>query len=137
MRWGMSEKLGLRTLGSSASQPFLGREFGHEADYSQEVAHDIDLEIHAITEQAYNRAKGLLREHLDDLNRIAKILLEVETIDRSQFLRLLDGESAESVFPPPPPEAPAEEPTEVRKEAKPRGLGLPLPGAADAPPAGA
>src|SRR2546421_4524418 len=50
MRWGMSEKLGPRTFGRDSSQPFLGRDFGHEADYSDDVAREIDAEIRRIVE---------------------------------------------------------------------------------------
>jgi cell division protease FtsH len=137
MRWGMSEKLGPRALGARHDQPFLGREFGHEADYSQEMAREIDDEIRRIIEEAHEQARQVLGEHLEELHRLSKVLLEVETIDRDQFLRLLDGESEESVFPPAPPvpvEAPADGAEKVR-ETKPRGLGLPLPGASDPPPA--
>ncbi len=138
MRWGMSEKLGPRALGGRHDQPFLGREFGHEADYSQEIAREIDDEIRRIIEEAHDSARHVLAAHVDDLHRLSKILLEVETIDRDQFLRLLDGESEETVFPPSAvPTTP--EPTDAgeRREAKPRGLGLPLPGTPDTPGAGA
>jgi cell division protease FtsH len=127
MRWGMSEKLGPRTLGNRYDQPFLGRDLGHEADYSQEIAREIDDEIRRIIEDAHEKARMVLNDHLDDLHRISKILLEVETIDREQFLRLLDGESEEAVFPP-KAEPPTEDGTPERAPAKPRGLGLPLPG---------
>jgi cell division protease FtsH len=128
MRWGMSEKLGPRTLGNRFDQPFLGRDLGHEADYSQEIAREIDDEIRRIIEEAHEKARMVLTERTEELHRISKILLEVETIDREQFLRLLDGESEEAVFPP-KAEPPAEDGTTAeRAPTKPRGLGLPLPG---------
>jgi len=138
MRYGMSEKLGPRTLGHSASQPFLGREFGHEADYSQEIAREIDDEIRRIIEEAHGRARTVLTEHTENLHRLSKILLEVETIDRDQFLRLLDGESEETVFPPKPvqvEQAPTLE--KPQRAEKPRGLGLPLPAPPETPGASA
>jgi cell division protease FtsH len=136
MRYGMSEKLGPRTLGHRQDQPFLGREFGHEADYSQEIAREIDDEIRRIIEDAHDRARQVLIEHMDELHRISKILLERETIDRNQFLRLLDGASESDVWPP-VVEEPAEPVAERRPESKPRGLGLPLPSPRppDTPPA--
>jgi cell division protease FtsH len=138
MRWGMSEKLGPRALGGRQDQPFLGREFGHEADYSQEIAREIDDEIRRIIEEAHDSARHVLAAHVDDLHRLSKVLLEVETIDRDQFLRLLDGESEESVFPPAAaPTTPEPADAGERREAKPRGLGLPLPGTPDTPGAGA
>ena len=99
MRWGMSEKLGPRALGGRHDQPFLGREFGHEADYSQEIAREIDDEIRRIIEEAHDSARQVLAAHVEDLHRLSKILLEVETIDRDQFLRLLDGEAEETRLP--------------------------------------
>ncbi len=138
MRWGMSEKLGPRALGGRQDQPFLGREFGHEADYSQEIAREIDDEIRRIIEEAHDSARHVLAAHVEDLHRLSKVLLEVETIDRDQFLRLLDGESEETVFPPAAvPATPEPSDAGERREAKPRGLGLPLPGTPDTPGAGA
>ncbi|HEV2592087.1 MAG TPA: hypothetical protein VGU02_09360, partial [Gaiellaceae bacterium] len=132
-RWGMSEKLGPRTFGRDSSQPFLGRDFGHEADYSEEIAREIDDEIRRIIEEGHDLATKVLRDHIDDLHRISQILIDRETIDREQFERLLAGESEDAVFPPEPPPAPAEEPEQSRRPAiKPRPF--PLPGNAMQPP---
>ncbi len=128
-RWGMSEKLGPRTFGRDSSQPFLGRDFGHEADYSEEIAREIDDEIRRIVEHAHERAREVLGGSIDELNRMSKILIQYETFDASQFQRLLAGEDPEVVFVDQEPrvtETPAEQP---RKEpSRPRGIGLPLPG---------
>jgi cell division protease FtsH len=129
MRWGMSEKLGPRTFGRDSSQPFLGRDFGHEADYSEEIAREIDDEIRRIVEHAHERARQVLSEHVDELQSMSKILIEFETFDRDQFERLVAGESAEEVFKDvekPETETPA--PVPKKETARPRGLGLPLPG---------
>jgi len=129
MRWGMSEKLGPRTFGRDSGQPFLGRDFGHEADYSEEIAREIDDEIRRIVEQAHERAREVLGGNIDELNRMSKILMQYETFDASQFQRLLAGEDPEEIFKdqePKPTESATEQP---RKEsARPRGIGLPLPG---------
>jgi cell division protease FtsH len=128
-RWGMSEKLGPRTFGRDSSQPFLGRDFGHEADYSEEIAREIDDEIRRIVEQAHERAREVLGGNIDELNRMSKILMQYETFDAGQFQRLLAGEAPEDVFKDQEPK-PTEQPTEQpRKEStRPRGIGLPLPG---------
>ena len=63
MRWGMSEKLGPRTLGHNQAMPFLGRDFAQEPDYSEEIARSIDDEIRRIIEEAHDRARGVLAEH--------------------------------------------------------------------------
>ena len=98
MRFGMSERLGPRVFGHDRGQPFLGREFSSEPDYSDEIAREIDDEIRRIVESAHQTAKGLLNERRDDLDRISKLLLERETIDAEQFVALLEGKSADEVF---------------------------------------
>ena len=103
MRLGMSEKLGPRVLGRAGSMPFLGRDIGSEPDYSDEIAREIDDEIRRLIDGAHERAQSLLMEHLDDLNGLARVLIEQETIDRDAFERLLAGEPPDTVFPPPPP----------------------------------
>src|SRR5919199_2277180 len=98
MRFGMSEKLGPRVLGRGHDQPFLGRDYGAEADYSEEVAREIDEEIRRVIEDAHEMALDTLRAHMDELHKISAILIERETIDKDQFERLLAGEPEEQVF---------------------------------------
>jgi cell division protease FtsH len=90
-RYGMSEKLGLRVYGEDTGTVFLGRSLGEQRDYSEETAHAIDEEVTAIINQAHERAKSLLTENRDKLNRLAETLLEVETVDRQQFEALMTG----------------------------------------------
>jgi cell division protease FtsH len=109
MRFGMSDKLGPRVFGHDHGQPFLGREFSAEPDYSDEIAREIDLEIRRIVESAHTVARDILTEHRESLNRISEILLKRETIERDQFVALLNGDSEEQVFgseAPPPPQLP-------------------------------
>jgi len=98
MRFGMSERLGPRVFGHDRGQPFLGREFSSEPDYSDEIAREIDDEIRRIVEGAHQTAKDLLTEKREALNRVSKILLERETIDADQFMALLDGKPESEVF---------------------------------------
>jgi cell division protease FtsH len=98
MRYGMSERLGPRVFGHDRSMPFLGREFSAEPDYSDEIAREIDDEVRRIVEEAHQTAKDILVEHREQLDKISKILLERETIDAEQFVKLLEGASAEDVF---------------------------------------
>ncbi len=140
MRYGMSEKIGPRTLGHDQSNPFLGRSFGVEADYSQEIAREIDDEIRRIIEEAHTRARALLMEQMESLHRLSKVLLDRETIDRSQFLKLLDGVPEDEVWPAEvtqdaAPDQSADAPG--RSLGRPRMSGFPLPAPPDAPPAGA
>jgi cell division protease FtsH len=134
MRFGMSEKLGPRVLGRNHDLPFLGREMSAEPDYSEEVAREIDDEIRRIIEEAHEMAHKVLREHMEELHRLSNILIERETIDKDQFLRLLAGDLEEDVFPEEPsPEPEAKPADEPRRQPKPRPF--PLPGATMQPPA--
>jgi cell division protease FtsH len=135
MRFGMSEKLGPRVLGHSNDQPFLGRDFNAQADYSEEIAREIDDEIRRVIEEAHELALQVLREHMDQLHKISNILIERETIDKDQFERLLAGEDEAAVFPDEP--APAETPTpqdDTKREPQRRPRPFPLPGATMQPP---
>jgi cell division protease FtsH len=107
MRFGMSDKLGPRVYGHDHGQPFLGREFSTEPDYSDEIAREIDDEVRRIIEGAHQRARTILSEHREGLDRISKILLRRETIEKEQFEKLLAGTSEEDVFGPDEPNAPA------------------------------
>jgi cell division protease FtsH len=134
MRFGMSEKLGPRVLGRNHDMPFLGREMGAEPDYSEEIAKEIDDEIRRVIEEAHDKATTVLREHMQELHRLSAILIERETIDKTQFERLLAGEAEESVFAE--EGKTTEEPSEPEPEKKPslRPSPRPLPGAAMQPP---
>jgi hypothetical protein len=76
MRFGMSERLGPRVFGHDHGQPFLGREFSAEPDYSDEIAREIDDEIRRIVEAVHQRAKDLLSEHRRWLQIISEILVK-------------------------------------------------------------
>jgi cell division protease FtsH len=131
MRYGMSERLGPRVFGHDRSMPFLGREFSSEPDYSDEIAREIDDEVRRIVEEAHQTAKDILVEHREQLDRISNILLERETIDAEQFVKLLEGAPEEQVFPPEeaePPPAPAPEPERAPGREAPRPLPRPRPG---------
>src|SRR4029077_4583114 len=131
MRFGMSEKLGPRVLGKNFDQPFLGRDYGAEADYSEEIAREIDDEIRRVIEESHELALAVLREHMDELHKISAILIERETIDRDQYERLLAGEDEAGVSPdeaPAEPESPEPQPEPKRERPRPRPF--PLPGSA-------
>jgi cell division protease FtsH len=131
MRFGMSEKLGPRVLGRNFDQPFLGRDYGAEADYSEEIAREIDDEIRRVIEESHELALAVLREHMDELHKISAILIERETIDKEQFERLLAGEDEGTVFPDESlaqPESPEPQPEPKRERPRPRPF--PLPGSA-------
>jgi cell division protease FtsH len=131
MRFGMSERLGPRVFGHDRGQPFLGREFSTEPDYSDEIAREIDDEIRRIVEGAHQVAKDLLTEKREELDRISTMLLERETIDAGQFVALLDGKPESEVFAdeeePAKPAEPAPEPERAQREGA-RPIPRPRPG---------
>ena len=115
MRYGMSERLGPRVFGHDRSQPFLGREFGSESDYSDEIAREIDDEIRRVVEGAHQRARDILTEHRETLDTVSEILIRRETIEKGEFEALLIGTPESEVFPEeapqlPPPVTPADKP---------------------------
>jgi cell division protease FtsH len=128
MRFGMSEKLGPRVFGHDHGQPFLGREFSSEPDYSDEIAREIDDEIRRIVEEAHQAARDILEEHRKKLDMTSEILLKRETIEREQFIELLEGKSEEEVFGAEGPALPAPPPTAPEvPERKPERAPKPLP----------
>ena len=130
MRFGMSEKLGPRVFGHDHGQPFLGREFSSEPDYSDEIAREIDDEIRRIVEEAHQTARRVLEEKREALDTTSEILLRRETIEREQFIELLEGKSEDEVFgteepalpvpPPAAPEAPERKPSPAHAPKLPR-----------------
>jgi cell division protease FtsH len=131
MRFGMSEKLGPRVFGHDHGQPFLGREFSSEPDYSDDVAREIDSEIRRIVEEAHQLARDILAKHRDNLDKTSTVLLRRETIEREEFIGLLAGKSEEEVFGPDEPVVPqpglppGPEAPERRPDARPRPLPRP------------
>jgi cell division protease FtsH len=131
MRFGMSERLGPRVFGHDRGQPFLGREFSAEPDYSDEIAREIDDEIRRMVESAHQTAKSLLSEKSTELEEISQLLLERETIDAEQFVALLEGKRGDEVFhddeESTPPAEPTPEPERAAREGA-RPLPRPRPG---------
>ena len=90
-KYGMSEKLGTMAIGNSRDNPFLGRDYYEERNYSESVAKQIDEEVHSIVERAHQRATEILTTHREQLDAIVRALLERETLDREEFLAVLGG----------------------------------------------
>jgi cell division protease FtsH len=129
MRFGMSEKLGPRVFGHDHGQPFLGREFSSEPDYSDEIAREIDDEVRRIIEDAHVQAKNILTQKRVELDKLSEILIKRETIEKLQFETLLEGQTEEEVFgseAPAPPEVPSVSSTPAER-ARPADAPRPLP----------
>ena len=90
-KYGMSEKLGPITYGSSDGEVFLGKEFGHNKTYSEETAAKIDSEVKEYITDGYNKTEQILREHISDLHVVAKFLFEHEKMTGEQFLCAMQG----------------------------------------------
>jgi len=87
-QYGMSAKLGAVKYGTNDSEPFLGRNYGHERDYSDSVAAEIDSEIRTLIELAHDEAWEILVEYRDVLDNIVLELMEKETISQGDMARL-------------------------------------------------
>ncbi|WP_053373350.1 ATP-dependent zinc metalloprotease FtsH [Paenibacillus sp. FJAT-27812] len=90
MEYGMSDKLGPMQFGSSQGQVFLGRDIGHEQNYSDAIAYEIDQEMQSIITGCYDRAKKLLSEKSKEMHLIAQTLLSEETLELEQIKRLVE-----------------------------------------------
>ncbi len=90
-KYGMSEKLGPITYGTDDSNPFLGKEMGHISNYSEQTASEIDEEIQAIISAAYKQTEQILKDHIDELHRLAGVLFEKEKLDGGEFQEVMNG----------------------------------------------
>jgi cell division protease FtsH len=90
--WGMSEQLGPLSFGQREEQIFLGREFAQHRDYSEETAVLIDKEVTQLVSEAYEKAKKILREHMETLHGLAHALLERETLTENDIDAIIAGD---------------------------------------------
>ncbi len=90
--WGMSETFGSIALGDNGKEVFLGRELVQHKHYSEETARLIDREVIKIVRQAYNRAKEILENNREGMERVVSYLLERETLTGEELSRILNGE---------------------------------------------
>jgi cell division protease FtsH len=128
--YGMSERLGTVALGHKEELVFLGREIGEQKNYSEKTAEAIDEEIRSLIDEGYAQAVAIISEHRDVLDHLAKMLIQVETLDGENLERAFRGE-------PPldsgtPAETPAPAPTEAGQRERPTMQPVPrlAPGAA-------
>ena len=91
MRYGMSEKVGLIAYGNEDDTVFIGRDLAHTRGYSEQVAMQIDEEIHRIISECRDRAEEIIRQHLSVLHACAALLLEKEKVHREEFEKLFEA----------------------------------------------
>lgn len=92
-KYGMSETLGPIAFGSGNDEVFLGRDFSHTRNYSENVASEIDEEINRIIVNAYNRCRAILEEHQDKLHKVAHYLYNHEKVDGDLFKELMTNDT--------------------------------------------
>ena len=94
-KYGMSEALGPIAFGAGNDEVFLGRDFSHTRNYSENVASEIDEEINRIIVNAYNRCRSILEEHQDKLHKVAHYLYNHEKVDGDLFKELMTNDALE------------------------------------------
>lgn len=96
-QFGMS-RLGPINFGQKSENPFLGRDWGEARNYSETLAHEIDMEVSKIINTQYELAKQILIDHMDVFERVSNILLDVETLDGEEFLAVVNnGATSEQI----------------------------------------
>ncbi len=90
-RYGFSERLGPVVYGTDPSETFLGRDIGMGKGYSENIAAEIDNEIRDIVDEAYETARRILSDHMDELHKVAAVLMEREKISGDEFKTLMEG----------------------------------------------
>ncbi len=90
-RWGLSDELGPLVYGSDNEEVFIGRDYGHVRDYSEEVAAKIDAEVRKIVEEGYEQSLAILQENRSQLDALAAFLLEFEKVNEDEFEQIMQG----------------------------------------------
>jgi cell division protease FtsH len=113
--WGMSEAMGPLTFGQKEEQIFLGKEFARHIDYSEETAKSIDSEISQIVTENYDKARKIIEDNTECVERIVEALLERETLQADQIEMLIQGKKLPEVEKPSEPKT-DEGPADVASE---------------------
>ncbi len=99
--YGMSDRLGPVVRGTRHGNPFLGRDWNEERNYSEEIAVEIDQEVRAIIDECYEKSRQILTENRTKVDEIVRVLLEKESLEREDFIALMEGAKAPESFTPP------------------------------------
>jgi cell division protease FtsH len=108
--WGMSERVGMMSYGEHEDYVFLGRDIGRQRDYSEATAQEIDREVKQFIDNAYAKATDLMTKHREALEKIAKALLEFETLSGAQVRDIIEHGNMSD-----PPQPKAQTPTEPQQ----------------------
>ena len=123
-QWGLSDAIGPIAVGDNEQELFLGRELQHRREVSEKTAQLVDAEVSRVINEAYNRARTTLTEHVDLLHAIAEALLEYETLGRDEIAVLVRGEKLPPRPITPGPTSPAKPAATPVPQAKPAGKPL-------------
>ncbi len=115
-RYGFSEKLGPIVYGSDENEVFLGRDYGQNKHYSDDIASDIDSEIRRLVDEAYAKTESILREHRDKLDAVAAVLMEKEKVSGAEFEEIMNPKPVEPEIIPEETDPKTEENTESSEE---------------------
>jgi len=91
--FGMSDKLGTLAIGRHSNNPFLGRDYNEDRNYSEDIARQIDEEVRSIVDACHQRATELITSNRDKMVAVVAALMERETLNREEFLAVLAGET--------------------------------------------
>ena len=94
-KYGMSDKLGPIAFGQGNDEVFLGKDYSHMRNYSENTAAEIDNEINSIITAAYDRCRNILTDNMDKLNAVAEYLIDKEKMDGKVFSAIMNGEEIE------------------------------------------
>ncbi|XP_039049059.1 ATP-dependent zinc metalloprotease FTSH 1, chloroplastic-like [Hibiscus syriacus] len=93
-RFGFSKKIEEVAIGGPGGKPFLGQQMSSQKYYSMAIADVVDGEVRDLVETAYSRAKQIITAHIDNLHKLAQLLIEKETVDGKEFMSLfIDGKA--------------------------------------------
>ena len=115
--WGMSDSIGTLAIGETGEEVFIGREWVQNKNYSEDTARLVDAEVKRIVEEAHERCRTLLQDNIETLHRIARALLDRETITGADLDRLMEGRELDPLEGGAPDAAPVDASSEGAKDA--------------------
>ncbi len=96
-KYGMSDKLGPIVFGDQNDEVFLGKDYSHVRNYSENVAALIDQEVEKIVKDAYSKTQSILKEHMDKLETVAQTLIQKEKIEGAEFYSIMKGDTSQQI----------------------------------------
>ncbi|NCB29676.1 MAG: hypothetical protein EOM63_07935, partial [Clostridia bacterium] len=95
--YGMSDSIGPMFLGGQ-EEVFIAKDWGHQRNYSESLAAKVDAEVRNILESQYERARAIISEHMEALDRVSEMLIEFECVSGEEFAAVFNGQSATEIL---------------------------------------